>query len=81
MPRISKSEEDRRYASVIRHLDAYKAERYRKGDDKDTVAKKLGLSYGRLKSILRTSPESVTLSELSAIANAMNISISTLIGG
>jgi transcriptional regulator with XRE-family HTH domain len=81
MPRAAMTETEKRCASVVRHIDAYKAERYRKGDDKDTVAKKLGLSYGRLKSILRTSPESVTLSELSAIANAMNISISTLIGG
>lgn len=44
MPRISKSEEDRRYASVIRHLDAYKAARFRNGDDKTAVASALGLS-------------------------------------
>ena len=29
MPRISQTEEQKRYASVIRHIDAYKSERYR----------------------------------------------------
>lgn len=80
MPRISKSEEDRRYASVIRHLDAYKAARFRNGDDKTAVASALGLSPARMYRILSGSADTLTLREIITIANTLNISVQALLG-
>lgn len=80
MPRISQTEEQKRYASVIRHIDAYKSERYRRGDNKTAVAVALGLSQSRMYRILSGAADTLTLKEIMTIANTLNISVPTLLG-
>lgn len=72
---------EKRCEAITQRIDAYKAKKYREGYSKDDVAEKLGLSYNRLAKLLRESPQSITLAELTSIARGMNMSVITLIGG
>ena len=80
MPRLPQTERDRQCSAVKRAIDAYKAERYRAKARPEEVAKALGVPYPRLQRLLRESPEKLELRELQSIANALNITVPTLLG-
>lgn len=81
MPRIAKSEKEKRIdniARVIRHH--YDDSIRERGISCKTAAKSLGITYGTLANRFK-SPRDFRIGELIDIANAMNISIETLISG
>ena len=80
MPRIAKSDRDKRFESIGKRIRHFYDDLLRDRDmDCFDAAKTLGMEYGVLNRRL-AHPEKITVEELFAVANAMNIAPETLIG-
>lgn len=79
MPRIAKSEHEKQMDAVARRIRHHYDDIRRDRDiDCFTAAKTMGICYATLYNRLKA-PANFTLGELHSIANAMNISVETLI--
>lgn len=79
MPRIAKSEHEKQMDAVARRIRHHYDDIRRDRDiDCFAAAKTMGICYATLRNRLM-SPATFTLGELHSIANAMNISVETLI--
>ncbi len=81
MPRLAKNERDRQMDAIARRIRHHYSDILKeRGLDCRTAANSMGVPYDRLNNRMK-SPSAFTLGELYAIANAMNISLSTLVSG
>ena len=79
MPRLPQSRADHHQTAVLIAIDEYAAERKRAGQTMEMTARTFGLEYQTFNR-RRHRPETFTLAELQRIANALNISLMTLLG-
>ncbi len=81
MPRLTMTERDRQMNAIAKRIrHHYDDSRRDRNIDCRTAAKAYGMTYGTLINHLNC-PASFTLGELITIANTMNVSLATLIGG
>lgn len=79
MPRLPKSESERQYEAVRRHIREYLYDGCKSGGH-EAAALRLGMKYARLNRLSRCETDKFTLGELQTIANTLNITIPTLLG-
>ena len=79
MPRLSQTQQEKKNQALMNRLDAYIMQRYRAGDNSETVARALGLTKSTMYNRL-AKPSTFTLQELYFIANVLNVNVGTLLG-
>ncbi len=82
MPRLSESKADRQAKDLAEKIDSYTRRELRenKNADCESLAKKLGFRcYGTFRRRI-LNPKDITLGELQRVANAMNVSLGSLLG-
>lgn len=80
MPRLPKSKEDKQRQAIVNAVDLYMIGKTRSGVDARTAAAAFGFSYSTLLN-RRKNPGNFTLREIQSIANVLNVSVPTLLGG
>lgn len=81
MPRLAKTEREKQLDAVAKRIQHYYDDTRRERKlDCYTAARAMGLSYDTMLRKI-SNPSRFTLGELQSVANAMNISLFTLISG
>ena len=79
MPRLTRTTAEKQLEALKDAVDIYMMKRTRDGVDCATAAAALGFRYSTLRD-RRKRPETFTIGEIQLIANALNVTIPTLLG-